>query len=190
MGAIDAHRLMMNSGDPVPLAARTALACAAADMTLLVLCSTRASPTKFAISRSTHDLPKDVASGAFVIDWGVRSYGAPGVTGCRPLAWVETSIADRIVRTRGPLRRECLATSWQPRCLGNDSVRPEALRPRLSASLPLARRRYSAAPGYKSRVRGAFRRHARQRHRYFGHQDQVMSHAARDVDACSRDVAD
>jgi hypothetical protein len=29
--------------------------------------------------------------------------------------------------------------SWQPRCLRNASVRPVALRPRLSASLPRAR---------------------------------------------------
>src|SRR4030095_3050992 len=74
-----------------------------------------------------------------------------------------------------------------PAVLGNESVRPEALRPRLSASLPLERFDNPLRNGDKSSGLVAFRRHWIWRQVAICREFEVMSYPAeRRVNHCQR----
>jgi hypothetical protein len=85
-----------------------------------------------------------------------------------------------------PLPRSNLGHRGNPAVLGNDSVRPEALRPRLSASLPLERFDNPLRSGDKSSGLVAFSRHLIWRQVAVCREFEVMSYAANCGVKCCR----
>ena len=76
-----------------------------------------------------------------------------------------------------PLPRSNLGHRGNPAVLGNESVRPEALRPRLSASLPLERFDNPLRSGDKSSGLVAFSRHLIWRRVAVCREIEVMSYS-------------
>ena len=72
---------------------------------------------------------------------------------------VSLSVSRGTKPMANPLLRSNLSPRGNPAVLGNESVRPEALRPRLSASLPLERFDNPLRSGDKSSGLVAFSRH-------------------------------
>ena len=152
-GACEAQRLITNSEVPGLLAfnsAAVARFASPAIKTLLVLSSTPTSPSNGAANAATgsHCARTNVLRAG-----GARDASAPHVSlACSAL------VSDRELRWR-TWRKQLSLLQWRPRCLRKKSVRPEALRPRLSASLPLALQEGSSAGTlYKSSDRVSFRR--------------------------------
>jgi hypothetical protein len=84
-----------------------------------------------------------------------------------------------------PLLRSNLSPRGNPAVLGNESVRPEALRPRLSASLPLERFDNPLRSGDKSSGLVAFSRHLIWRQVAVCREFEVMSYGSmRGVNRC------
>ena len=75
-----------------------------------------------------------------------------------------------------PLPRSNLGHRGNPAVLGNESVRPEALRPRLSASLPMERFDNPLRSGDKSSGLVAFSRHLIWRQVAICREFEVMSY--------------
>jgi hypothetical protein len=90
------------------------------------------------------------------------------------------------VSMANPLPRSNLGHRGNPAVLGNDSVRPEALRPRLSASLPLERFDNPLRSGDKSSGLVAFSRHLIWRQVAVCREFEVMSYAANCGVKCCR----
>ena len=90
------------------------------------------------------------------------------------------------VSMANPLPRSNLGHRGNPAVLGNDSVRPEALRPRLSASLPLERFDNPLRSGDKSSGLVAFSRHLIWRQVAVCREFEVMSYPANCGVKCCR----
>ena len=86
------------------------------------------------------------------------------------------TVGSRFSSMAKPLPRSNLGHRGNPAVLGNESVRPEALRPRLSASLPLERFDNPLRSGDKSSGLVAFSRHLIWRQVAICRQFEVMSY--------------